>query len=149
MTRRQTNTNKPTPIELMREVISGLQGRACDESLAQRVRDLAAFVTDYDKLAPNWAKAPSGANYFTISAGGVGKWHADEPETNDILHDWTSERLLPNRFFGHVEVRRGIEWRTCKWSRRDAATKGEGARHTSMWARRGWKRTLSAGVRLC
>ena len=129
MTRKRGGTarnNRADLIESIRSVIAWLKAQESDEispDIALSVDSLAAFVSAFDKLAPDWSKAPIEANYYTISSSGLCRWHVDDPQINDVVQSWNSEYVLPPRFALHVELQDGLDWKLCKWQRPKVAAK--------------------------
>ncbi len=129
MTRKRggaAKNNRADLIESIRSVVAWLKTQESDElspDIALSVDRLTAFVAAFDKLAPDWSKAPIEANYYTVSSSGLCRWHVDDPQINEIVQSWNSEYVLPPRFALHVELQDGLDWKFCKWQRPKVAAK--------------------------
>ena len=66
-----------------------------------------ATVAAYDALAPDWADAPERAQWYTIDADGIPRWHVENP-SRIVACD---KILIPL----------GVDWRLCKWQRPEVA----------------------------
>ena len=78
---------------------------------------LAAIVTEYDALAPDWANAPDWAQWYAIDADGERRWFEEEPTVMKAHGMWNAygSDLLDVEAWNEVDE--GIDWRLCKWSR--------------------------------
>ena len=77
---------------------------------------IANLIAAYDALAPDWSKAPEGAQWYTIDAEEQCSWHVNEPACFDW--EWNSNGA---DWAGFVDIPIGIDWRLCKWQCTEAA----------------------------
>ena len=84
---------------------------------------LAAIVTEYDALAPDWSRAPDDARWYTIDANGAATWSDEEPffssagKFPETFWDVNGEYHTENK---PISLPLGIDWRLCKWQRPEA-----------------------------
>ena len=77
---------------------------------------ISQMIAAYDSLAPDWSKAPDGAEWYTIDAENQCYRHIDEPSLFDAT--WDSNGM---DWAGFTDVPLGVDWRLLKWQRPEVA----------------------------
>ena len=78
------------------------------------------LVAAHDALAPKPEDWPEGMKWYTIDASGQGRWSINEPHVELLYGDttyWFVEMSWLEK--GIKPLRIGIDWRGCKWERKE------------------------------
>lgn len=90
-----------------------------DDRMAHEAKAIVQnIVAAYDALAPDWAQAPDGAQWYVISANGQAWWCGFEPTIFEARWIFVSEaKVEAFRFDKSIQLPFGIDWRLCIWQR--------------------------------
>lgn len=92
-----------------------------DDEQRQAMAMVADLLAAYDALAPDWAQAPDGAQWYVISANGQAWWCGFEPTIFEARWIFVSEAIVEAfRFDKSIQLPFGIDWRLCIWQRPEA-----------------------------
>ncbi len=107
-------------INAIRSILSEIDPQHIDANWDAflQLRDLVAA---YDSLAPDWAKLPEWAGWYTIDANGDAYAYAYKPYNRPEMSEWETAGRVNNqntvRLISMEHIGDGIDWRDCIWKR--------------------------------
>lgn len=102
------------------ELLADSAELSISDKLARQAKEVVQLlVAAYDALVPDWSQAPDVAQWYAICADGEGHWYVEQPKVDERRGKWIS--VWPHSSGGTVDIPLGIDWRTCKWQRPEAA----------------------------